>query len=156
MTDYIVDSGRTFHSKKKSAFTFYSKPIIHIRGVSQKYPPWPGDGGSCLKNITVLDNIQSIKHIFQVWGASGQRCLVFVWQPLIANICSEFVKLEKIGDRYMVQCFYLKALSASKTKSELDPTLSEFAPSFATVKYWVAKLNWVRATCTNKHRSSPP
>lgn len=68
------------------------------------------------------------------------HCLVFVWQPSIVNVLSEFVNMEKIGHRYVIQYFHLKGFSPTNIKAELDSTLGESAPSFTTVKYWVAEF----------------
>lgn len=38
----------------------------------------------------------------------------------------------------MIQYFNLKGLSSTDIKAELDSTLEQSAPSFATIKYWVA------------------
>ncbi|EFN86447.1 hypothetical protein EAI_15981, partial [Harpegnathos saltator] len=48
--------------------------------------------------------------------------------------------MEKIGHRYVIQYFHLKGLSPTNIKAELDSILGEFAPSFTTVKYWMAKF----------------
>lgn len=72
------------------------------------------------------------------------------------NVLSEFVKMEKIGHRYVIQYFYLKGLSPTNIKDELDSTLGESAPSFATVKYWVAEFKRGRTSCQDEHRSGRP
>ena len=59
----------------------------------------------------------------------------------------EFAKMEKIGHRYVIQYFHLKDLSPTNIKAELDSTLKESAPSYTTVKYWVAEFK--RAAKTN-------
>lgn len=72
------------------------------------------------------------------------------------NIVSEFVKMEKIGHRYVIQYFYLKGLSPTNIKAELDSTLGESAPSFRTVKFWVAEFKRGRTSCQDEHRSGRP
>ena len=69
------------------------------------------------------------------------------------NALSEFVNMEKIGHRYMIQYFHLKGLSPTNIKAELDSTLGESAPSFTTVKYWVAEFKRGRTSCQDEHRS---
>ncbi|KAK2579087.1 hypothetical protein KPH14_010936 [Odynerus spinipes] len=84
------------------------------------------------------------------------RCLVFVLQPSLVNAFSEFVKIEKIGYRYVIQYFNLKGLSPTNIKAELDSTLGESAPSFATIKYSVAEFKRGRTSCQDEHRSGRP
>ncbi|KYN39316.1 Histone-lysine N-methyltransferase SETMAR [Trachymyrmex septentrionalis] len=63
--------------------------------------------------------------------------------------------MEKIGHRYVIQYFHLKGLSPINIKAKLDSTLEESAPSFTTVKYWVAEFKRGR-TSEDEHRSSRP
>ncbi|KYN30359.1 hypothetical protein ALC56_15335 [Trachymyrmex septentrionalis] len=63
--------------------------------------------------------------------------------------------MKKIGHRYVIQYFYLKGLSPTNIKAELDSTL-ESAPSFTTVKYWVAEFKRGRTNCEDEHRSDRP
>ena len=84
------------------------------------------------------------------------RCSVFVWQPSIVDDLGEFAKMEKIGHRYVIQYFHLKGLSPTNIKAELDSTLEESAPSFTTVKYWVAEFKRGRTSCEDEHRSGRP
>ncbi|XP_076667941.1 histone-lysine N-methyltransferase SETMAR-like [Andrena cerasifolii] len=42
------------------------------------------------------------------------------------------------------------------SKAELDSTLGESAPSFTTVKYWVAEFKRGRTSCRDEHRSGRP
>ncbi|GFU73069.1 hypothetical protein TNCV_4310031 [Trichonephila clavipes] len=63
--------------------------------------------------------------------------------------------MEKIGHRHVIQYFHLKGLSQTNIKAELDSTQGESAPSFTTVKYWVAEINEVvRAAKTSGGRLS--
>ncbi|KYN37246.1 Histone-lysine N-methyltransferase SETMAR [Trachymyrmex septentrionalis] len=64
--------------------------------------------------------------------------------------------MEKIGHRYVIQYFHLKGLSPTNIKAELDSTLEESAPSFTTVKYWVAEFKRGRTSCEDEHRSGRP
>lgn len=66
------------------------------------------------------------------------------------------MKMEKIGHRYVIQYFHLKGLNPTKIKTELDGTLGESAPSFATIKYWVAEFKRGRTSCEDEHRSGRP
>ena len=69
---------------------------------------------------------------------------------------SEFAKIEKIGHRYVIQYFHLKGLSPTNIKAELD-SLKKSAPSFTTVKYWVAEFKrGRRRSCEDEHRSGRP
>ncbi|KYN39218.1 hypothetical protein ALC56_06405 [Trachymyrmex septentrionalis] len=60
--------------------------------------------------------------------------------------------MEKIGHRYVIQYFHLKGLSPTNIKAELDSTLEESAPSFTTVKYWVAEFKRGPTSCEDEHR----
>ena len=53
----------------------------------------------------------------------------------------------------MIQYFHLKGLSSTNIKAELDSTLGESAPSFTTIKYWVAECKRGRTSCQGEHRS---
>ncbi|KYN38942.1 Histone-lysine N-methyltransferase SETMAR [Trachymyrmex septentrionalis] len=65
--------------------------------------------------------------------------------------------MEKIGHCYVIQYFHLKGLSPTNIKAELDSTLlKESAPSFTTVKYWVAEFKRGRTSCEDEHRSGRP
>ncbi|GFY13788.1 mariner transposase [Trichonephila clavipes] len=64
------------------------------------------------------------------------------------------LKMEKIV--YMIQYFDLKGLSLTNIKAELDSILGESAPSFTTVKYWVAEFNGGCMICRDNHRSGRP
>ncbi|GFT58048.1 mariner transposase [Trichonephila clavipes] len=57
---------------------------------------------------------------------------------------------------YMIQYFDLKGLSLTNIKAELDSILGESAPSFTTVKCWVAEFNGGCMICRNNHRSGRP
>ena len=81
---------------------------------------------------------------------------VLVWQPSKVNVCSVFVKMEKIGCRYVIQYFHLKGFSPTNIKEELDSTLGDSAPSFTTVKYWVSEFKRGRKSCEDEHRSGRP
>ena len=52
--------------------------------------------------------------------------------------------------------FYLKGLSPTNIRAELDSTLRESAPLFTTTKYWVAKFKRGRSSCQDEHRSGWP
>ena len=41
------------------------------------------------------------------------------------NVISEFVSMEKIGHRYVIQYFHLKCLSSTNSKAKLDSTLDD-------------------------------
>ncbi|GFX38246.1 mariner transposase [Trichonephila clavipes] len=62
-------------------------------------------------------------------------------EPAVAVIC---------------QKSYLKCLSPTNRKSELDSTLGESAPSFTTVKYWAAESKRGRTSCKDERRSGRP
>ena len=64
--------------------------------------------------------------------------------------------MEKIGHRYVIQYFHLKGFSPTDIKAEIDSTLGESAPSFSTVKYWVAEFKRGRTSCQDEHRSGRP
>ncbi|GFW46665.1 mariner transposase [Trichonephila clavipes] len=61
--------------------------------------------------------------------------------------------MEKICHRYLIQCFYLKGLSSTNIKVELDSTLGESASSLTTVKYWVPEFKRGHTCCQDEHRS---
>ena len=66
---------------------------------------------------------------------------------------SEFVNMEKIGHRYVIQYFHLQGLNPTNIKAELYSTLGESASSFTTIKYWVAEFKQGHTSCQDKHRS---
>jgi histone-lysine N-methyltransferase SETMAR len=72
------------------------------------------------------------------------------------NALGEFVNMEKIDHRYVIQYFHLKRLSPTDIKAELDSTLGESAPSFTTENYWVAEFKRGRTSCQDEHRSGRP
>jgi len=72
------------------------------------------------------------------------------------NALSKFINMEKIGHRYVIQYFHLKGLTPTNIKAELDSTLGESAPSFTTIKYWVAEFKRGRTSCQDEHRSGRP
>ena len=69
------------------------------------------------------------------------------------NALSEFVNMEKIGHRYVIQYFHLKGLSQTNIKAELDSTLGKSASSFTTIKYWVAEFKRGLTNCQDKDPS---
>ena len=69
------------------------------------------------------------------------------------NALSDFGNRGNIDHRYVIQYFYLKGLSPTNIKAELDSTLGESAPSFTTIKYWVVEFKRGRTSCRNEHRS---
>ncbi|GFX81765.1 mariner transposase [Trichonephila clavipes] len=62
--------------------------------------------------------------------------------------------MEEIG-HYVIQYFYLKGLSSTNIKDELDSTLGESAPAF-TIKYCTAEFKRGRTSCQDKHCSGQP
>ncbi|XP_036336110.1 histone-lysine N-methyltransferase SETMAR-like [Rhagoletis pomonella] len=66
------------------------------------------------------------------------------------------MKMVKIAHRYVQQYLYLKGLSPSNKKAEIDSTLGESALSFTTVKYWVAQFKRGPTSCQDEHRSGRP
>ncbi|GFY01987.1 mariner transposase [Trichonephila clavipes] len=53
-----------------------------------------------------------------------------------------------------MQHFYLKGLSPTSIKTELDSTLGdESAPSFTTIKYWAEEFKRGRMSCQDEHGS---
>ena len=50
----------------------------------------------------------------------------------------------------------MKSLSPPNIKAELDSTLEESAPSFTTIKYWVAEFKRSRTSCQDEKDSSRP
>ncbi|GFV38897.1 mariner transposase [Trichonephila clavipes] len=64
--------------------------------------------------------------------------------------------MEKIGNRYERQHFYLKHLGPTNIKAELDSTLDESAFSITAVKYWIAEFKRGRTSCQDEHRNDLP
>ena len=62
---------------------------------------------------------------------------------------SEFVNMEKIGHRYVIQYFHLKGFNPN-IKDELDYTFGESASSFITIKYWAAEFKRGRTSCQDE------
>ena len=65
------------------------------------------------------------RYTAEVRSLKALRCLVFVRHPSIVIVLSEFVNMEKIDQRYVMQYFYLKDLNQTKIKPELNSTLGE-------------------------------
>jgi transposase len=85
--------------------------------------------------------------------------------PCLVCICLAAINIERSqciwkhgynGNRYVIQNFHLKGLSPTNIKHELDSTLGESAPSFITIKYWVAEFKRGRSSCQDEHRSGRP
>ena len=72
------------------------------------------------------------------------------------NALSEFVDIEKVGHRYVVQYFHLKGLISTNIKAALDSTLGESARSFTTRNYYAAEFKRGRTSCQDEHRSGRP
>ena len=72
------------------------------------------------------------------------------------NALSKLVDMKKIGHRYVIQYFHLKGLCPTNIKAQLDSTLGESAPSFTTIKYWVAEFKLSYTSCQNEHHSGRP
>ena len=64
--------------------------------------------------------------------------------------------MEKIDHRYVIHYFYLKCLSPTNIKAELDSTLVESAPSFTTIKYWMAEFKRDSTSYQDEHRNGRP
>lgn len=82
------------------------------------------------------------------------RCLVSVWQPLIVDVFSEFVNMEKID--HVIQYFDLKGLSSTNIKTKRNSTLKESVPSFTSVKYLVAQFKRSHMSFQNEHHNGQP
>ncbi|XP_017774850.1 PREDICTED: uncharacterized protein LOC108561428 [Nicrophorus vespilloides] len=61
--------------------------------------------------------------------------------------------MEKIGHRYAIQDLHLKGLNTTNIKAELDSTLGDSAPSYSTIKFWVAEFKQGRTNLEDEHRS---
>ncbi|CAH2086181.1 unnamed protein product [Euphydryas editha] len=70
------------------------------------------------------------------------------------HVFGEFVKIEEIGNRYVIEYFYLKGLNQTNVKAKLDSTLGESVPCFTTVKYWLAEFKRGRMSCKDEHRNN--
>ena len=64
--------------------------------------------------------------------------------------------MEKLEIRAVIKYFFLKGLTATEIKSELDSTMAESAPSFTTVKRWVADFKRGRSSTQDEARSGRP
>lgn len=64
--------------------------------------------------------------------------------------------MEKIGHRYVIQYFYLKGLSPTNRKAELNSTLEKSASLFTTINYRVAEFKRRRASCQDQHHRIRP
>ena len=74
----------------------------------------------------------------------------------MVDAVNKFSDMEKIGHRYVIQYFHLKGFSPTGIKAELDSTLGESAPSFSTIKYWIAEFKRGRSSCEDEHRCGRP
>ncbi|KAJ0182110.1 hypothetical protein K1T71_002832 [Dendrolimus kikuchii] len=68
-----------------------------------------------------------------------------------ARIMVDDVMLEQVND---VGLTFLKSPIPTDIKIELDSSLRESAPSFTTVKYWVAGFKHPHISCQDEHRSN--
>jgi histone-lysine N-methyltransferase SETMAR len=64
--------------------------------------------------------------------------------------------MEKTKLRAVIKYFHIKGLSPTEIKAELDSTLGESAPSFSTVKTWVADFKRGRTSTNDEQRSGRP
>ena len=68
------------------------------------------------------------------------------------NALSEFVNMDKIDNRYVIQYFHLKGLSPTNIKTELESTLGQSAVLFTTIKYCLAEFKQGRMGCQEVSR----
>ena len=71
------------------------------------------------------------------------------------NALSEFVNMEKLGHRDVIQYIHLKGYSPTNIKAELDYS-RECTPLFTTIKYWIAEFKPGRTGCQDEHRNGRP
>ena len=64
--------------------------------------------------------------------------------------------MEKIELRAVIKYFFIKGLSPTEIKAELDSTLNQSAPSFTTVKTWVADFKRGRTSTIDAERPGRP
>jgi hypothetical protein len=62
-------------------------------------------------------------------------CLLPGQQSVQINASSNFSKMEKFEIRAMINFFFLKGLTATDIKKELDSTLGDSSPSNTTVNF---------------------
>ena len=53
----------------------------------------------------------------------------------------------------MIQYFHLEGHSPINIEAELDSNLGESAPSFTTIKYWMAEFKRRLRSCQDEHRT---
>ncbi|KYN22438.1 hypothetical protein ALC57_05156 [Trachymyrmex cornetzi] len=64
--------------------------------------------------------------------------------------------MEKIEYRAIIKFLYLKGNTSTQIKAELDAVYEDSAPSFATVKRWVAEFKRGRISLADDERSGRP
>lgn len=67
-----------------------------------------------------------------------------------------FVKMEKTEYRAVIKYFVIKGMKATEIRNELQGTLGESAPSFATISRWVNAFTRGRTGCVDEPRPGPP
>ncbi|XP_018309051.1 uncharacterized protein [Mycetomoellerius zeteki] len=77
-------------------------------------------------------------------------------QFLFDNHLCHFVKMEKIEYRAIIKFLHLKGNTSTQIKAELDAVYGDSAPSFATVKRWVAEFKRDRTSLADDERSGQP
>jgi transposase len=84
-------------------------------------------------------------------------CLLPGQQSVKINASSNFSKMEKFEIRTVIKFFFfLKGLTATDIKKELDSTLGDSSPSNTTVKRWVAEFKMGRKSTNDEPRSGRP
>ena len=78
------------------------------------------------------------------------------WHPSVVNALGEFVHMEKLCRRYVIQYFHLNGLSPINIKVELDSTLKESSLSFTTIKYRTVDFKRSRTICQDENRNARP
>lgn len=64
--------------------------------------------------------------------------------------------MEKDEFRALIKHYHLRGKTPKETKEKLDKYYGESAPSYATVKYWIAEFKRGRTSTKDEHAGGPP
>ena len=68
----------------------------------------------------------------------------------------DFLRMDSLEIRAVIKFLYIKGLKGAKIFEEMKNVLGESAPSYATVKNWVANFQRGRTSTQDDHRSGRP